>query len=236
MKSLFIFLCLLLILAYNIEAQTFSFSRTSPEFVVGPAQQYEIVSIGRIVNLTSGSFQIRIIRTNVNVPSGWETAICDIVACYPPEVDSAVALYPPGNNDISCHFYMDSIPGTGTMTIRAEKVSDPSENYSVVFGAIATPIGIKQISSTVNEFSLSQNYPNPFNPLTKIKFSIDKGDYVDLRIYDILGREVKVLISQSMSAGEYEVEFEAFNMSSGFYYYRLKSGDNVSVKKMVLVK
>jgi hypothetical protein len=74
------------------------------------------------------------------------------------------------------------------------------------------PIGIKQISSVVNSFKLNQNYPNPFNPATKIGFAIPKSDYVDLRVYDILGREVSVLLSQQLNTGEYEIEFEAHNL------------------------
>jgi hypothetical protein len=122
------------------------------------------------------------------------------------------------------------------MTVRAERVSNPSENYTVTFGARLDPVSIKQLSNTIKDFSLSQNYPNPFNPSTKINFSVPSANYVDLRVYDILGREVKVLASKFVNAGEYEIEFDAKDLASGMYYYRLQSGDNVAVKKMTLVK
>ena len=102
--------------------------------------------------------------------------------------------------------------------------------------ATPTAIGIQQISSIVKEFSLAQNYPNPFNPNTKINFSIPKGDHVSLRVYDMLGREVAVLVNGLLTAGEYQADFNAKGLSSGMYYYSLRSGDYVDVKKMVLVK
>jgi hypothetical protein len=65
---------------------------------------------------------------------------------------------------------------------------------------------------------------------------VPSANYVDLRVYDILGREVKVLASKFVNAGEYEIEFDARDLASGMYYYRLQSGENVAVKKMTLVK
>jgi hypothetical protein len=123
------------------------------------------------------------------------------------------------------------------MRVRAELVSNPSQFIELDFRInTSQTIGITQINSLAKEFTLGQNYPNPFNPVTNINFSIPKSEFVSLRVYDILGREVKALVSQSLTAGEYEVNFDASGLSSGMYYYSLRAGDNVSVKKMVLVK
>ena len=84
------------------------------------------------------------------------------------------------------------------------------------------------------EFRLYQNYPNPFNPLTKIKFSIDKDEFIRLTIYDILGREIKILVNEHLNKGLYEINWDAYNMSSGIYYYKLVAGNRVEIKKMVL--
>ncbi|MBK6914159.1 MAG: T9SS type A sorting domain-containing protein [Ignavibacteriales bacterium] len=95
------------------------------------------------------------------------------------------------------------------------------------------------------EFSLGQNYPNPFNPTTKIKYtiptvtlSLSKGDiYVTLKVYDILGNEVATLVNEPQQPGTYEVEFnvgQAISLSSGVYYYQLRSGGFVETKKMIL--
>jgi photosystem II stability/assembly factor-like uncharacterized protein len=103
-------------------------------------------------------------------------------------------------------------------------------------------IGIKKISNTIPAgFMLQQNYPNPFNPKTKIKFSIPKVRNngitdVSIMVYDILGREVSVLVKETLLPGEYETEFDGTNFSSGVYFYMLRAGDYSETKKMVLLK
>jgi len=98
-------------------------------------------------------------------------------------------------------------------------------------------ISVKKISSAVPEnFVLHQNYPNPFNPGTKILFDLPKSTVVKLVIYDITGREVATLANGYMRYGSYEIEFNAKNLSSGVYFYKLFSDDFTSVKKMVLLK
>ncbi len=102
--------------------------------------------------------------------------------------------------------------------------------------------GVKQISSTIpGRFSLSQNYPNPFNPATIIKFDIPAlgqmhAFNVNLKVYDILGREVAVLINKQLLPGSYEVDWNAANYPSGVYFYRLEAEGFSESKKMVLVK
>jgi hypothetical protein len=85
-------------------------------------------------------------------------------------------------------------------------------------------------------YSLSQNYPNPFNPVTKIKYAIPKPGLVKLMIYDVLGREVTVLVNELKQAGIYSVSFDASSYTSGVYFYKLEAGDFTEVKKMVLMK
>ena len=96
----------------------------------------------------------------------------------------------------------------------------------------------KNISNKIipNEFQLFQNYPNPFNPSTKINFSIAKSSLVSLKVYDVLGREVACLVNETKSVGNYEVTFNANEFSSGIYYYKLKAGNFIEIKKMNLVK
>lgn len=102
------------------------------------------------------------------------------------------------------------------------------------------------------EFLLSQNYPNPFNPVTKIKYSIpmnppsspftkggsgdSRGGFVTLKVYDILGNEIETLVNEEKPAGTYEITWYAANLPSGVYFYQLKAGDYVSMKKMILLK
>ncbi len=100
--------------------------------------------------------------------------------------------------------------------------------------------GTTGISNNQNEmpeeFSLSQNYPNPFNPSTKIKYEIASNTFVKLVIYDITGKEVKTIVDQNQNAGTYEVIYDASNLSSGIYFYKLTANNFSDVKKMSLVK
>ena len=85
-------------------------------------------------------------------------------------------------------------------------------------------------------FKLDQNYPNPFNPTTSIKFELPKSSHISLSVYDVLGREVSVLVNEKMEAGIHEVKFDGANVASGVYFYRLQTGDLVQSKRLLLLK
>jgi hypothetical protein len=91
-----------------------------------------------------------------------------------------------------------------------------------------------EIAPTV--FSLSQNYPNPFNPVTIIKYQLPINNFVSIKIYDVLGNEVATLVNEEKPAGEYEIEFDGSRLPSGVYFYKLKAGEFISTKKMLLLK
>jgi hypothetical protein len=91
-------------------------------------------------------------------------------------------------------------------------------------------------ASLPTSFVLSQNYPNPFNPTTQISFALAKGNYTTLRVYDLLGQQVAELINKELGPGYYQVSFDGSKLPSGTYFYRLKSGGNSEVKKMLLVR
>ena len=94
-------------------------------------------------------------------------------------------------------------------------------------------------NNSPDNFNLEQNYPNPFNPTTNIQFSSPKQNFVTLKVYDVLGREVATLVDEEKPAGEHKVEFDAskYNLSSGVYFCELKmKGGNSSRIKMVLIK
>jgi hypothetical protein len=98
-------------------------------------------------------------------------------------------------------------------------------------------VGIHTNSNNIpNVYSLSQNYPNPFNPSTKISFGLPKAGNVEIKIYDLLGREVTTLVNEFKTAGSYSVDFNASNLASGVYFYSIKSGNFTDTKKMVLMK
>ena len=99
-----------------------------------------------------------------------------------------------------------------------------------------TLVGGIQTITIPNYYALEQNYPNPFNPATKITYALPKAGNVELKVYDVLGREVAVLVNEVRQAGIHTVEFNASNFASGIYFYTMKSGDFNAVKKMILVK
>jgi subtilisin family serine protease len=99
-----------------------------------------------------------------------------------------------------------------------------------------TLLGGLQTVEIPNYYSLSQNYPNPFNPVTTIKYGIPKAGNVTLKIYDLLGREVAVLVNETRQPGFYTIDFNATNYASGIYLYKIESGSFSDVKKMMLIK
>lgn len=97
--------------------------------------------------------------------------------------------------------------------------------------------GISQNNNVIPEnYSLSQNYPNPFNPTTNIQFSIPKGGNVSFKVYDIFGKEVSNYLDGYLNAGSYNIQFDGSNLSSGTYFYILKSDNFTDQKKMIMVK
>ena len=97
-------------------------------------------------------------------------------------------------------------------------------------------VDVSDEKSFPEEYFLSQNFPNPFNPATTIRYEIKELTDVELKVFDILGREVMSLINEEKPAGRYEAKFDAKGLPSGIYFYRLRAGSFVETKKMVLMK
>jgi len=109
-------------------------------------------------------------------------------------------------------------------------------------GLTNVPISVHRISMELpTKYELFQNYPNPFNPETKIRFDIPENfkfkiSNLKLVVYDILGKEVVMLVNETLQPGTYEVTFDGSNLPSGIYFYRIVAGDFTAVKRMVLIK
>jgi hypothetical protein len=99
-----------------------------------------------------------------------------------------------------------------------------------------TRVGNDKNSGIVREYILHQNYPNPFNPTTVISYQVPTNSKVELKVYDVLGREVETLVNERQNAGEYSVTFDASNLSSGVYFYKLQTERFLETKQMVLIK
>lgn len=117
------------------------------------------------------------------------------------------------------------------------KVPDPNLEYRIE--AISLPSSVTNVGTELeipSEFKLEQNYPNPFNPSTTIAYSLPKSSFVNLKIYDILGKEVATLVNEEKIAGNYQVKFDAGSLASGTYIYKLTAGDFSKIQKMILLK
>ncbi len=118
------------------------------------------------------------------------------------------------------YIMFDVVPDSGTIHIKKENITGVLENSG------------SQILSPY----LMQNYPNPFNPGTKIKFVIPKSSFVNLKVYDVLGREVATLVNEEKHPGSYGIVFDGSNLPSGIYLYKLNAGNFTSTKKLILLK
>ena len=118
----------------------------------------------------------------------------------------------------------------------------PHKNIGMVGTIIASPVNsVNDETNQPEKFQLSQNYPNPFNPTTSIKYAIGSRQFVTLKVYNLLGKEIATLVNEVKPAGTYEVTFnrhsgEVWNLPSGIYFYELKAGSFTQTKKMMLLK
>jgi hypothetical protein len=155
------------------------------------------------------------------------TTVPDTILSY---IDSTFTINPPGGQSgTEVHYKITAVYG---------KSSETSATNTITIDVPGGEIEKRNNSSNnpVIEYKLEQNYPNPFNPITTIKYSIKYGGLVTLKIYDILGTEVKVLVNENKETGNYTVSFNASSLPSGVYFYKIKSGKFVDVKKMILLK
>ncbi len=134
-----------------------------------------------------------------------------------------------GNStEISHYSFIDRNVPFGNYTYRLKQTDyDGTYKYSNEISAEV---------QAVNTFNLLQNYPNPFNPSTSIKYRIPSDEFVSLKVFDILGREVSTLVNQKQSKGEYTIKFNASNLNSGVYFHTISAGTYKDTKKMLLTK
>lgn len=125
---------------------------------------------------------------------------------------------------------IDLEAGTNTIRLYAEK-----GGFNINWFDLTTITDVDHNQNSLDYF-LDQNYPNPFNPTTKISYSIKTSSIVKLQVFDVLGRIVTKLVSEHQNPGTYKVEFNANNLTSGVYYYKLEAGSYTKVKKMLLLK
>jgi hypothetical protein len=130
-------------------------------------------------------------------------------------------------------FHAGISPGEYTVTA-TEPVHGLTATGTVII--IGKPVGIPEISEMKTDETLSQNFPNPFHSSTTIQFFLNQDERVILKVFNHLGEEVALLVNESKPAGGHSVEFDGKNLESGLYFYKILSGANVSVRKMLLIR
>jgi aminopeptidase N len=175
---------------------------------------------------SSGQWQVGFLTSQVQTNTPFHKMPLDVKLTFTTGPDTMLRVMNYSNNEYF-QWILDRQP--------TSLVFDP--NNDIVLKEASTVVGvIPKQSRTPFVFALHQNYPNPFNPVTRIAFDIPKKSNVVLKVYDVLGRLILQPLNGSMEAGRHAIEFDATNLPSGVYYYRIEAGSFTDVKKMVLVK
>ncbi len=240
-KIYFFALVLMSLSALNL-AQTFQF--TPVHSTVTDTLGSELVFEFTFRNLTNSPQTIYIVRTQDNLPhQDWASSMCFDQGCFAPFVDSVATtpdfssspLQPFESREFSVHIFTSSVEGTANVTVTAVNLNQPSESYTVELTGRTQPLSVGDIEPAT-DYTLDQNYPNPFNPSTNITFTIAQSSEVSLALYSSLGIKVSEPINGFMTAGKHIVNFDAKELPSGVYFYRLRAGNSVITKKMILEK
>ncbi len=191
----------------NLHSNANYSAMTTTSILGGTAISLNITRLNNCYNLTPGTYKLGEIRFNRVDTTGCITLTFRTNSVFQ---DSITQMNNPAN-------WTFTNPGS---CIRLDFLTGTEGNNSEV--------------PTV--FKLYNNYPNPFNPSTSIKYDVPKNTFVNLSVYDILGKLVTNLVNQDMTAGRYDAVWDAKNYASGTYIYRLEAGEFTDVKKMILVK
>jgi len=191
------------------------------------------IGIGAVIKTKSGIASASIYWTT-DTTSGFIPAAMQFV-----NADSAVGYIPPQLDSTIVYYYVSATSNSGRRVTKP--LVAPEGFYKFIVENSVTDISE---FSQPEEFILYQNYPNPFNPTTKIKFSVPNVEtghasslqIVTIKVYDVLGNEIATLVNDEKPAGEYEVEFQSKQLTSGIYFYKLKAGPFIQTKKMLLLK
>jgi hypothetical protein len=214
-----------------LDKECWSFAKISNDIFVG-------TNHGVYSSTNNGLNWVSINNGLVNYPS----VSCLIVSGMN-IIGGGVGIFLSKNNGVNWIYKYDGFtdtPYVTSLTISGNYIFAGVWGESVWRREISELTGVQIISSKLpEEYTLYQNYPNPFNPSTKIKFDVRaKGDkeFVTLKIYNVLGKEVSTLVNESLASGSYEVTWNGESINSGTYFYKIQIGNYIETKRMVLLK
>ena len=194
------------------------------QWVYGPnhpvyANTYQIIQVDT-------SWMIHLTINQVQANAGFFKMPVEIKVIFSDATDTVYTVMNDINNQ-QLNFEFSKQP--------AQLIFDPNNN--IVLKIAETVVGIEEGGEIrPHKFELEQNYPNPFNPITTILYSISNRSNVLVKVYDILGNEVATLVNEEKEQGVYKINFDANNLASGLYFYRIQAGSFVDTKKMILLK
>lgn len=186
---------------------------------------YQITVAGLTSNLSSANFYNQQLGFNGSVMAPITFSDSTASSFWPDLPDTTISEI----LKQECYINVNTA-NNSTGEIRGQVISLDYDNVDV------TGISANDNSALPKNYYLNQNYPNPFNPNTIISYSLPKAGLVTLKVYDILGREVTTLVNSREAAGNYKINFNAEKLSSGVYFYRLRSGSFSDTKKLILLK
>lgn len=203
----------------------------------------EMVFDFEVINISQFQQTVFEVRTINNLPSNWQSSLCFGVNCFSPSLDSIATTPPlgdplePGDTLItSLHVYALTNDGTADVQIQVGTFLNPMDRITLDFIATTIPTSLETENTLVTDYYLAQNYPNPFNPSTKINFGLKKSTNVEINVYNILGNKVATLVNEFKPAGNHSVLFNAKNLSSGIYFYKIVTNEFVQTRKMLMLK
>jgi len=202
----------------------------------------ELIYNIEVENISQEEITLCVVRVKNDIPEQWVSSLC-FDFCFAPFVDSiattpdwqSTPLQPGEKRELSVHVFPLEVDGSGEIEILLENINSSAHSQSIAF-TVSTEVTSVQDEDIPGRFELGQNYPNPFNPSTVITFSLPESDMVTLKVFDIIGNEIAVLINSNMNAGNFKHNFNAANLPSGIYFYELLTSKFRSVKKMILEK
>jgi hypothetical protein len=215
------------------------------DFKYEPVGTNEIILNFEVVNISTVEQTVFEVRTINNVPSGWSSSLCFGELCFAPSVDSVATtstfgtppLAPGDTLETSLHVNTDLTSiATAYVQIEVGTFQNPNDRIILDFVATTDPTVDVEDEPSLNNYSLAQNYPNPFNPSTKINYAVGTEGFVNLKVYNILGVEVATLVNEYKPIGSYTAKFNASELASGVYIYKLSVNEFSQTRKMVLEK
>lgn len=226
----------------NIHAQELEILRGDSVAYGQPGD--ELILYTHAVNVSSVDQVIFIVRTENVIPGDWTSSLCFDQLCFPPNFDSVATdagfslepVHPGDTVEVSVHFFTSSIAATGHVQIQVGTAHNPNNRTTINQFGSTEPNAVNDDNHAVKEFTVFQNYPNPFNPATTISYAVPQRTNVNIKVYNITGKEITTLVNEVKEAGAHTVNFNAENLSSGIYFYRVTAGQFTTVRKMILIK